>query len=315
MPFIATKCNQCGGIINAESAQKTLICEFCGTPFVIEQTGVTGDSLINYADILLRDGYFEKANGIYDRALELSPHDHRAHRGKFFATLHISDDSDGSIKALVESKYKANPNISDEEDVINFTSVLCRPHFNNALLYAPDKAKQIYLSWRDRLIKFALEKHKIAHCNMEEMLNKANERSKRIASETKPYQDGILALNNLINQNEINIKIAFDNFSKREKEAGKNSFMMIALGIIGGIVMIFLARFISDPRDETFMPFLAVAFIGFIIFIIAIIINNKMNAKKVANAKKKADTFIAERARLQLEKQRLEAIISGIRNS
>ncbi len=37
MPMVAAKCTQCGGHLTVDSDKEAAICEFCGTPFIVEK--------------------------------------------------------------------------------------------------------------------------------------------------------------------------------------------------------------------------------------------------------------------------------------
>ena len=37
MPFVAAKCPQCGAQLKVNDEKDAAICEFCGTPFIVEK--------------------------------------------------------------------------------------------------------------------------------------------------------------------------------------------------------------------------------------------------------------------------------------
>ena len=41
MPFVAAKCPQCGAQLKVNDEKDAAICEFCGTPFIVEKLSIT----------------------------------------------------------------------------------------------------------------------------------------------------------------------------------------------------------------------------------------------------------------------------------
>lgn len=88
MPLVPAKCTNCGASLTVDSSKEAAVCEFCGTPFIVEKaiTNVTigegsavtiESAVINIqggnqpsADNLLKRGEEFEKQGNYDSALE-----------------------------------------------------------------------------------------------------------------------------------------------------------------------------------------------------------------------------------------------------
>lgn len=81
MPLIAAKCTNCGALLKVDSAKDAAVCEYCGTPFIIEKavnnyntTNNISGSVVNIyggnsAEFVIRAGVLEKYNGASTEAV------------------------------------------------------------------------------------------------------------------------------------------------------------------------------------------------------------------------------------------------------
>ena len=75
MPFVSAICTNCGATLKVDNSKDASICEFCGTPFIVEKainnyntTNNISNSVVNIfggnsADFVIRAGTLEKYNG------------------------------------------------------------------------------------------------------------------------------------------------------------------------------------------------------------------------------------------------------------
>ena len=173
MKLIPLKCTECLGIANYNSAQKTAKCEHCKRSFIVEEApdntyvltviegggGITADSLIDFAFILLKDKEFVKAAKYFEDALQRSPHSHQAHWGMLMTKLELSSTSDRDMAALVKRLYRVNLSADASEDVGAFATTICHPHYKNAVYFAKGqrdtRMQRLYESWFVKLMDMA----------------------------------------------------------------------------------------------------------------------------------------------------------------
>jgi len=232
MPLTAARCTQCNGDVKVDPAQEAAVCTHCGTPFIIEKainnynttlnindSGVTADTLIARADLFLQNGDFAKADETYEKALERAPHDHSAHWGKFLCKLNVSNTSDKAAEAVVERYFNPSPSIQTEEAVGN----LCRPHYDNAVRFAPADFKAKYVAFRDKLISFAQ--------TVKEYDIKCKE---AISNKIKSLQNRISSMNLEIENNDKEIKNLQHNRTRENKKEKIIFFVVFSvLSVIG----------------------------------------------------------------------------------
>ena len=87
MPLVAAKCTNCGASLTVDNSKEAAICEFCGTPFIVEKAianiTMTGNSSLNIESAVINiqgnspsvDNMLKRAEefaqqGDYDTALE-----------------------------------------------------------------------------------------------------------------------------------------------------------------------------------------------------------------------------------------------------
>ena len=152
MPLVAARCEKCGGDLRVDSSQEAAICEYCGTPFVVEKaiqyntttinvndSSITIESLLHLAEIHLGDGEYAKADEALDEALKRSPREHRVHWYKLLAKNRIPKTDEHAIEAISERIGRADPSrIQFALDATFF------PHYGNATKYAPEGKRAEY---------------------------------------------------------------------------------------------------------------------------------------------------------------------------
>jgi len=308
MELVAAKCTQCAGEIAVDPAQDAAVCKHCGTPFIVKQainnynttlnindSGVTADSLIAHADILLQDGNFAKADATYEKVLERAPHDHRAHWGKLLCKLNVSDVSDQSAEAVVKRNF--HPSVQTEEAASRFVDHLCRPHYNNAMRFAPEDAKTKYKDFYDKLMSVTREGKDYAIKYREE-----------VQCELIPsIQSSMVSINS---ENDMLQK----NFHKLKKKA--KLYMVIAIScpvifMLSIFICITLAEmFDVDFIDSFFSIFMVVCFlIMALMFVIS-----KISEQKAVKIGVRMSLLSAEGQRLGAEMQTLNEAINELTN-
>lgn len=136
MALVALKCPSCGATVNFESEREFAFCTYCGTKvmqekIIVEYRGsvkiegtATDSSLLERANILLRDGKFGEADYCFDKVLNINPHCAEAYMGKLFC----------KIKARNESEFTAYPYSVANED-----------EFKHAIEYADKEQQNKYI--------------------------------------------------------------------------------------------------------------------------------------------------------------------------
>ena len=144
--MISTKCPNCGATMEFDETRDFCFCQFCGTKvvpekIVIEHKGsisVDGISTLNNtlerAEISLRDGYFEKAKGYFNKALDINPRCAQAYWGLLLCKYQAKNDAD-----LVD---KTSGRISNIENI---------PEYKNSLKYADKTQLNRFLSTRNSI--------------------------------------------------------------------------------------------------------------------------------------------------------------------
>ena len=115
MPFVQAKCPECGGMLAVDNSKKAAVCQFCGEPFVIEDTIINNNTYNttnhNYGDgavvnvyenqnsvsaliervfMFLEDGDFESADEYCEKVLDLEPENAQVYLGKLMAELRVN---------------------------------------------------------------------------------------------------------------------------------------------------------------------------------------------------------------------------------
>lgn len=98
MPLVAAKCTQCGAELQVDSSHEAAVCQFCGTPFIVEKAinnyntyvtqnfaganvtiqGITAESLITRANQYLMDNQWDTAEKYIEDALDIDPYNSKA---------------------------------------------------------------------------------------------------------------------------------------------------------------------------------------------------------------------------------------------
>ena len=101
MPFVQAKCPNCGGFLAVDNTHDAAVCQFCGTPFIVEKAitnfnlnvngnvyfdkatvkvegAPTVNSLLTRARSFVYSGEYNVALDYYDRILDLDPYNSEA---------------------------------------------------------------------------------------------------------------------------------------------------------------------------------------------------------------------------------------------
>jgi len=168
MPVVPSNCTKCHRETLVNPANDAEICPLCGEPFIVEKAidnyeaaikareSGTADTPIGHADALRRAGKFREAGKAYDRALEQSPFDHRAHWGKMLSGIACAETADvcgdKSLDRLFDQYFSRISilAVTEEEISARLLSAL-DPEYKNAVQFAPDDIKRAYREFFDRL--------------------------------------------------------------------------------------------------------------------------------------------------------------------
>jgi len=292
MPFVAAKCTQCGGFLNVDSAQEAAVCQFCNTAFIIEQainnynttinineSGVTANTLIEYARVLINDGNFAKADEICDEALKRDPHDHRAHWLKLLAKLNLPNTHENTVGIAVKQRYRSD--IANAADARSFVSSICHPHYNNAVQYAPESEKRNYIALFEILLRCVqAEKGEL---NKQNTVDECNQK--------------IASLRDNINQANHYMLI-------HEYEKHKNNKVWLILGIMAIILAVAPVIGGVDTLVDGYMP--SWLFVGAVLLAIYFI-----PALSKGSKKKKATALL--NAQIEADRREIAALEEKIR--
>ncbi len=128
------KCKMCGGELEVKEAQKTAICDYCGTEQTIPSASEEEiQSLFNRANVLRRKGEFDKAAEIYDRIIEKSPGDAEGYWGALLCEYGIEYVED-------QKSFKQVPTCHRTSHL----SILDERYYRMALACADVVQKRIY---------------------------------------------------------------------------------------------------------------------------------------------------------------------------
>lgn len=130
MPVVAARCTQCGAELQVDNKQEAAICEYCGTPFIVEKAinnfhitqnfaganvtivGQDFNAIKTRASMFLEEGNFDKAMEYVDKALDIKVDDAELYCMRLLAK--------NSVKNIDELK---NVHVRIKED-IDFERVL-----------------------------------------------------------------------------------------------------------------------------------------------------------------------------------------------
>lgn len=95
MPFVAAICSQCGAKIQVDPLGST-VCEFCGTPFVMDSAVSPGNAgaLMKRGLLFLEDGDWPNANAYFEKVLDSAPEHAPAYVGKLCAQYKVRREQD-----------------------------------------------------------------------------------------------------------------------------------------------------------------------------------------------------------------------------
>ena len=110
MPFVQAKCPNCGGFLAVDNARDAAVCQFCGTPFIVEKAvnnynisvnnninlknanirvegSPTTKSLLSRARSFIFQKDYDRAFSYFERVLDIDPGNHEAKAGIKYLTV------------------------------------------------------------------------------------------------------------------------------------------------------------------------------------------------------------------------------------
>ncbi len=105
------KCSSCGAVLNVDSDEKYIICEYCNStnvnPHAAPKNHVEEliQNIINKAEAYIKFGNYDEALSIYKQLANDYPNDYRGHWGKVFSTTKNFTYLDISDSALNDAEF------------------------------------------------------------------------------------------------------------------------------------------------------------------------------------------------------------------